>query len=405
MPEEAKSNENQMIFNPSLLSVDKPTEEIREDDAGGKPVEKPVIKEDKEDFKFDLGLLKDNIQDESPDKGGEDNEDKDEALEKKLTDKDLPLKKDDKEIKDAFSVVLGQEWKDGGVLSVFDKDEVQRINDEDGEVAALQYMITQQTEDIAKQIEEKNDQDFQDYKTLVNGGASQEQAVNIVGIEQYVNQLEEIDLTQDDKQTIENRKDLLLMAYRIDTKWTDEKIMKHINKMYDEGSDLEEIDMAKTTINNFVKIEKDNATKKAKADKIANEKAYKAQINSYKSHIEKTEEYFKGDKVNKATKDKMVKALLNPVQLEDGTVTNEIEAKRRENAIEFDAKMAYLFAIGWFDGKPLDKLVKNAETKATSKLTQSIQDRRGNSYKGSMNKSFNQKDDLEKNPLDSAFGF
>jgi len=85
----------------------------------------------------------------------------------------------------------------------------------------------------------------------------------------------------------------------------------------------------------------------------------------------------------------MIKLLTTPAKLSNGQVTNLVYAKREENPIEFDAKMAFLQSIGFFDNKPLDRFIKKATTEAVTGLQSFLADRSGNSYKSSMHRSFN----------------
>lgn len=411
-----KAQDNPLVFDPKLLIVEDGTQggepKVPEGGAGGnqggdnnKPPEK---KEIDGDLKFDFELLhEDNIPDGDDDDKGKKKGDEDDIADENLHPNDID---DDDEGQDpskdnkrAFSVVLGQDWVDGGVLTVFDEEEVAKIHEEEGEIAAIRHMMQKQIEASAEQIRSSYDQSYQDYLTLVNGGASQEAAVDLVGMENYVGQIKDLDLTKDDEDAVQNRKNLLTLAYQIETTWSADKISKQVDRMFDDGSDLEEIENAIKVVEGYVGDQKKAAVDKAKQDRINAEENYKKTMKGYKDHIDKTEEFFKGQPVPKATKEKMYKALSNNVQLQDGSVLPEVWAKRLDNPTDFDAKVAYLFAIGFFDDKPLDKLQKQAKTKATSELQNYLEDRAGQSYKSSTDRSFRGKGKKGNiNPLDET---
>jgi hypothetical protein len=87
-----------------------------------------------------------------------------------------------------------------------------------------------------------------------------------------------------------------------------------------------------------------------------------------KDTVTSLDEIIPGHKITKPTKTKIEDLLTKPVkQLDNGQVLNGVWAKRVENPIEFDAKLAYFINLGLFDGK-MDVLKKAAKTSATSEL-------------------------------------
>ena len=61
-------------------------------------------------------------------------------------------------------------------------------------------------------------------------------------------------------------------------------------------------------------------------------------------------EIVKGVKLTKTQAIKAQELLLTPVELEDGTVTNRLWAERAKNPLEFDKKIAALWAAGALEG-------------------------------------------------------
>ena len=312
-----------------------------------------------------------------------------------------PSPKDIKDTKSSsvFSVVLGHNLVERGVLTSFDDKEIEKIATEQGEDVALAHIIESQVRQSEEQIKATYDEAYRDYLSMLQGGVSKEEALGIQQVEQFKNAISGLDLKSDDDNATQARKDLLTFHYRLTTKWNDDKIEKYVNKLYDEGSDLAEVDDAYSNLENYVKEEKQAAIDKAAQAKSNEIKARQQLEDSYKKYINDTEEYFKGDKVSKAAKEKMEKLLLSPVKLENGTITNQIWAKRSQNPVAFDAKIAFLETIGYFDNKPLDRFVKTATTKATTELSNFLSENKGNLMK-SMGRSFTEGESDKKDFLD-----
>jgi len=394
MTEPVKQEE--LVFNPSFLEVD---EDIRVPE-GDELISKKTPKDGESPIQ-ELNLFNDNILEHN---NAEINKQVESSGED-ILDKD-PLPPDnikDKKDSSLFSVVLGQDLMGGGVLSTFDEQEIIKISKEEGEAAAISYMIKKQIDESNIQLKESYDKEYQDYLEMVQGGVPKQEAAGLIGVENFLTAVKQVDLKGEADEAVQARKDLLTLNYRLTTKWTDDKIQKYVDKMYDEGSDLEEVDDALANVGSYVANEKSAQIEHAKQREAQVKAAQAKQLNDLKTTIEKTEEYFKGDKVTKVVKDKMLKTLTTPVKLENGVVTSQLWAKRESNPVAFDSKIAYLDAIGFFDDKPLDKFVKNAETKVTSGLQQFLQDNGARSYKGSAERSFSTRDGA-KDPLDAILG-
>jgi hypothetical protein len=99
----------------------------------------------------------------------------------------------------------------------------------------------------------------------------------------------------------------------------------------------------------------------------------------------------------------MKKLITTPVKLDNGQVVSQLWVKRNEDPVGFDTKMAYLHAIGFFDGKAGDRFIKAANTKAASGLQNWLTDNKGRNYGSSLGKSFNSKSGST-DPLDAALG-
>lgn len=299
--------------------------------------------------------------------------------------------KTNKNIEDSpsfFSVSLGQDLVNRGVLTSFDESEIAKIASEEGEDVAIVKMFEKQTEIINNELKQNYDKGYQEYLELTSVGADKQEITSLQKIENFRNSLNNIDVKGEEEASVEARKDLLRFHYKLLTKFSDEKIEKNIQKMYDDGSDIEEVEAALATLDEYIPSEK-NRIKKEAEDKANDDKLKQEKIEgAYIKFIEETDEYFKGEKIDKVTKTKIKDILFTPVKLDNGFVTNKLWAKRDTNPAKFDSKMAYLDIIGFFDDKPLDKFEKRAETKSTSALSSFLSENKSRNIFNSISKSF-----------------
>ncbi|MCK9575586.1 MAG: hypothetical protein M0R51_06475 [Clostridia bacterium] len=287
-----------------------------------------------------------------------------------------------------FSVSLGQDLVNRGVLTSFDESEIAKIASEEGEDVAIIKMFEKQTEIINNELKQNYDKGYQEYLELMSVGADKQEITSLQKIENFRNSLNNIDVKGEEEASVEARKDLLRFHYKLLTKFSDEKIEKNIQKMYDDGSDIEEVEAALATLDEYIPSEK-NRIKKETEDKANDDKLKQEKIEgAYVKFIEETDEYFKGEKIDKVTKTKIKDILFTPVKLDNGFVTNKLWAKRDTNPAKFDSKIAYLDIIGFFDDKPLDKFEKRAETKSTSALSSFLSENKSRNIFNSISKSF-----------------
>lgn len=107
--------------------------------------------------------------------------------------------------------------------------------------------------------------------------------------------------------------------------------------------------------------------------------------NDLKNTIYNSEEFIKGMKVTKEIKDKVYKGITQIVgKSPDGIAENKLMRDRRENPIEFDTKLYYLYEVtnGFQD---FSKIVSKSQTSAVSKLEKQL---RKNKFEDSGKPSF-----------------
>ena len=113
------------------------------------------------------------------------------------------------------------------------------------------------------------------------------------------------------------------------------------------------------------------AEQREEASKAAT-KAQEKIDNDLKNAIYNTDEFITGQKVNKATQDRVYKSITNIVgKSPNGIMENQLMKDRRENPIEFDTKLYYLYEMtkGFKDFSLLENKTK---TKASNELEQAL---------------------------------
>lgn len=103
------------------------------------------------------------------------------------------------------------------------------------------------------------------------------------------------------------------------------------------------------------------------------EKAQQEKIdNDLKNAIFNAKEIIPGIKLNKAIKEQVYNSITKPVgKTPDGSVENQLMKERRQNPIDFDTKLYFIYEItkGF---KDFSKLVNTAQTSAAQKLEQEL---------------------------------
>src|SRR5690606_31615938 len=111
------------------------------------------------------------------------------------------------------------------------------------------------------------------------------------------------------------------------------------------------------------------------------QKQYQEKIdNDLKNAIYNKDEIINGMKLNKTVKDRVYNAITKIVaRNENGIAENQLMKDRRENPIEFDTKLYYLYELtnGF---KDFSKIVSKSESKATATLEEQL---RKNKFTGS----------------------
>ena len=97
-------------------------------------------------------------------------------------------------------------------------------------------------------------------------------------------------------------------------------------------------------------------------------------LENLKDTINTMEDIIPGLGINKQTKVKMYESLTKEVQDAKGRITNPLWAKRAEDPLFFDSRLAYLLETGFFEkGKPWNKAGQAKVTKEVSTLEKALE--------------------------------
>lgn len=290
---------------------------------------------------------------------------------------------------DSEEVVEGGDEEEGGdqddspnIYSSFaevlvDQGLLPSLNLKENEVTdadALVNAIKVESDNAAKQyIINKIGQDG--YEALEKG----------VTLEEYQNHTKTTDslesLTDESLSSdLELSKNIILQDY-INQGLSEDRALKLLKKTIDLGDEAI-IEDAKESLGSLKEMQSKHLQKlqiEREKAQIQEEKAQEKIDNDLKSAIYTSKEIIEGIKVDKAVQDKVYQSITKVVgQSPNGVMENQLMRDRRESPVDFDTKLYYLYELtnGF---KDFSKLISKSESKAVSKLEQSL---RQTNFKG-----------------------
>lgn len=343
-------------------AIDPDEEEIDDDKKGDDDKKKDSSPDD--DLN-DINRILDKAEDETDDEGGDDDED--EEVEK---DKDSDPSPDDTQTSSSdapFTVIFARDLMERGVLSDFNEEEYQKLIETEGEASAFRALIQSEVDGAIEETKADLDEGYQHYLELIGQGVPDEAAGSLVGLNEKFNKISDDDL--DDETQTELRKSVLSDYYKLTTRFSDAKIEKLVTNTVDMGEDIMESKEALKNIKSIITEQLDAQKAEAQRQRDLAVQERTRQMELLKDHINALSEIIPEQRINKQTKEKMYNLITKPVQDNAGRTTNAIWAKRSEDPISFDAKLAYLVETGFFEkDKPWDKMKNIANTKKASAL-------------------------------------
>jgi hypothetical protein len=275
-----------------------------------------------------------------------------------------------------FTIIFAKDLAEQGLLSSFDEESFNKDAKEVGEAQALRNLIKSEIEANITAAKSDLDSGYQEYLNLVGKGIPPETAGSILELKDRFDKIKIDDLTNEDN--VELRKQVMTDYFRLTSSMTDAKINKVVQSSIDLGDDVEDSKEYIATLKNLITEQIKYEEAQAVESKRLAEEETRRSIESLKEEINALSEIIPGVQINKQTKQQMYESLTKPIQTKTGGTTNALWAKRAENPILFDQKLAYLLVTGFFEkDKPWTKASQAKVTKEISTLEKTIQKNTG----------------------------
>ena len=261
-----------------------------------------------------------------------------------------------------FSLVF-KSLLEEGALSNFDQDafEAELADPQIGPALAIQGVFKKEADLVKQEILQENQEDFKEYVNLLDAGVNRNLANQLIQQKANFSTINVTDLEGDTEQAKNYRKAVLIQNYRNSTNFSDDKIVKIVDKAIKAGEDEEEAKEALPQIHDY------NASmvKQAKDQAIVAEQQKQQQaklaIQKYKEVISATDEIVPGQKINKQTKAK----------IENYVLKGGIWELRNKDPFKFDTIVSYLALNGAFEGK-FDKPLAAAKKSALEEMAEAL---------------------------------
>lgn len=276
-------------------------------------------------------------------------------------------------------LLLTKALAEEGILEDLDEEGFNKLVEEQGSGGkALLHLMNSRLEETENKIKDSYDADYKEFLQLKELGIPKEDAFDLVSIDSRLNEIDD-DILEESEDV---RKEILEMHFKNTTKWSDDKIVKHVEKLVTNGED---IDAAKEALPDLQKLSKEMISQR-KEEAVRQNELLQKQQQEAAEEIRKTlvqdAEIVKNVKLTKAQAIKAQELLLTPVELEDGSVTNILYAERAKNPLEFDKKLAALKAAGAFEGNVTT--IKASKKKALDELEKVVSSGARTSFKSNM---------------------
>jgi len=270
-----------------------------------------------------------------------------------------------------FTVIFAKDLVAQGLLSSFDEKKFLDESKDLGEATALRNLIKGEIDANIEAAKSDLDLGYQEYLSLVGRGVPAETAGSLLDLKNKFDSIKTDDLIKEDNTDV--RKSVMTDYFRLTTSMSDSKISKLVQSSVDLGDDIED---SKEYLGNLKELIRDQITAEeteAKQQLELRKEENRQTLESLKDNINSLNEIIPGVDINKQTKTKMFEDLTKEVQDGKGRITNAVWAKRAEDPIFFDSRLAYLYETGFFDKtKPWTKASQAKITKEVSELESAI---------------------------------
>ena len=352
-----------------LLMDDAPI--IENEEKEKEPKKQSSLKNEDNNFfgKKDVELIRGTAP--SDNEGNEEDDEEPIVETPKEDEKDTPLSDDIEGASGSFALAFAKFQQDRGVFSEIDEERIKQIEKEEGVLEAFEFVLEGYKEAIyeeAKTTYAADQAELKEYFELKDAGVDAETAKKLAFDKKQFGTATENEVEEDE----DFRKEVLTAHYKATTSFSDAKIKKMVENTFNLGEDIEE---AKEALKEL-KVINERQIVEAKKQVAEQEKQYqesiKAAQENFKKFVTEQEEFIKGIKINKPTKDKIIKMVLEPAAKDaQGNVLNGVWAERAKDPQKFDAYLAYHLTNGTFWGN-LDKIKSKVKTDVTTQFEEAL---------------------------------
>lgn len=349
--------------------------EVKEEEPEAKPLENkelesPVDKNINKIFE-DINLDDDGVKKES----------------EEIDDEGAPASKRTEKLSSSdapFTIIFARDLDKQGLLSSFDEENFNKLIEEKGEATALRELIQGEVNSNVDAVKKDLDTGYQSYLEMVGKGVAPEAAGSLLELKERFNSIDVEKLGGED--SIAQRRKIMTDYFGFTTQMSEDKIKKLVDRSVDMGDDVEDskeyLETLKTMVaDNIVQQEESAKEQQEQAKQVKQQR-----LEELKDGINAINEIIPGQKVNKQTKQEMYDMLIKPVQDKDGRTTNKIWAKRADDPMFFDSRIAYLLHTGYFEkDKPWDKIKNIKVSKEASELESYLSNRKNTGSRSGTN--------------------
>jgi hypothetical protein len=229
-------------------------------------------------------------------------------------------------------------------------------------------------EDLTTAFKSEIDNQVKNYlveKIGEDGVNALEKGITLAEYQQYKNGVDTLNNIDSESLStnIELSKNIILQDY-ISQGLSEEKAYRFLQKTIELGDDaiIEDAKQSLESLKHIQEIKLEKAKESRQAEMIAEQKAQEKIDNDLKNSIFNSNEIIQGLTMTKAMKENVYKSITNIVSKSpDGIAENKLMRHRREDPIEFDKKLYYLYELT-NQFKDFSTLVSKSKTKATSEF-------------------------------------
>jgi len=259
-----------------------------------------------------------------------------------------------------YSSITGA-LKEDGVFPELDQEEISKIQTPEDFAKAMQKVVEARLDETNKRINE-----------ALTVGVNPTQIQQYEGTINYLNSLQDTDISDEGDKGSEVRKRLIFQDY-INKGFTEERATREVNRSFSSGEDIQDAKDAKESLkSSYIKEYQDiiNSQKSSEEEAI---KTRDKEILDLKKSMVEDKEVFTGVEIDPITRKKAFDSVTKPVfKDEKGNLYTAVQKYQIENPTEFRKKLGVLYAMT--DGfKDINKLIAGGVKKGYNSKLRELQ--------------------------------